>query len=193
MGSSTCSMNDPSSCPPEESLRRAAAMAVRLSPRSVPPTARAAMTRCRRNTGVAGESHLKTRLALLRPNKPLIKPSRNECCKRVGLSDELKLKLRATEIRKQGGCRCRGQVAKSPPADTLAIRWRGRVGLSYHSGDRTVGPMSRGPGRPGAGGCGSPAGASNPPQLVRARIWSRVAAVTKSLSSRICHPPPRAR
>ena len=50
---------------------------------------------------------------------------------------------------------------------------------SYHCGGRTVGPVSAGDGKPGAGGCGSPAGASNSPQLVRARIWSRVAAVTK--------------
>ena len=50
---------------------------------------------------------------------------------------------------------------------------------NHHSGGRIVGPMSAGPGRPGAGGCGSLTGRSKLPQSVRARICSTVAAVTK--------------
>jgi hypothetical protein len=63
----------------------------------------------------------------------------------------------------------------------------------HHSGNRIVGPMSAGEGRPGVGGCGASAGGRRAPQLVRARISSFVATVTKELSSRICHPPPSAR
>ncbi len=59
---------------------------------------------------------------------------------------------------------------------------------NHHSGARIVGPISCGPGRPGAGGCGSFTGGSKFPQSVRARICSTVVAVTKLLSSRICHP-----
>jgi hypothetical protein len=65
--------------------------------------------------------------------------------------------------------------------------------LSDHSGGRTVGPISSGPGRSGAGGCGSSEGGSKLPQFVRAPICSRVPAVTKLPSTLICHPPPSAR
>jgi hypothetical protein len=79
-------------------------------------------------------------------------------------------------------------IASNDPQQTwslavLAKDGLARLGMSpariHHSGGRTVGPMSPGEGRPGAGGCGWPAGGSSSPQLVRARIWSRVATVTK--------------
>src|SRR6185295_15169821 len=62
----------------------------------------------------------------------------------------------------------------------------------YHSGNRTGGPRSCEEGSPGACGC-SNSGLNRVPQLVRSRISCCVSAGTKSLPSRICQPPPRAR